>query len=113
MTTVARNGGAICDTHSIYCTQWQSFTLPHHSLWIPGPFLESWWIPGLFLPFLSIPRSPWEVLVHSHPIPSSFLVHSQNRGEWVWGGEKREGGECMRQRKGEGGGMGCEGGVRR
>jgi hypothetical protein len=56
----------------------QSFTLPHHSLWIPG----------LFLPFLSIPRSPWEVLVHSHPIPSSFLVHSQNRGEWVWGGKK-------------------------
>jgi hypothetical protein len=64
--------------HKEYGDSSQSFTLPHHSLWIPG----------LFLSFLSIPRSPWEVLVHSHPIPSSFLVHSQNRGEWVWGGGK-------------------------
>ena len=31
----------------------QYFTLPHHSLRIPGPFLKSWWIPSPFLPFLS------------------------------------------------------------
>jgi hypothetical protein len=86
--------------YTLNAPQFQSFTLPHHSLWIPG----------LFLPFLSIPRSPWGVLVHSHPIPSSFLVHSQNSGVGMRKGEKGGESVCMRQREGEGGGMECEGG---
>jgi len=33
------------------CHNWQNFTLPHHSLWTPGSFLDSWWIPSPFLLF--------------------------------------------------------------
>jgi hypothetical protein len=71
---------------------------------IPEDSTRNWWgrvktsIPGLFLPFLSIPRSPWEVLVHSHPIPSSFLVHSQNRGVGMRKGKR--GGECVYEAEG-------------
>jgi hypothetical protein len=88
-------------------------------LYTPPPFLvDSWSIPGVLVDSWSIPSIP----VHSQKSlgsPGSFPPHSQfipgpfpEQGGVGMGGEKG-GGECMRQRKGEGGGMECEGGVRR
>ena len=69
-----------------FCHVNQNFTLPHHSLWTPGSFLESWWIPSPFLKVLSIPGNGVSFLIvpspfllhslHSQSIPSPFLIHS-------------------------------------
>jgi hypothetical protein len=72
----------------------QSFTLPHHFLWTPGPFLL----------FLSIPRSLWGVLFYSYPIPTPFLLYFQSIPSPFPEGEN------MRECKGKGGGSECEGG---
>jgi hypothetical protein len=86
-----------------------------HSPTIPCGFLVHSWSPGGFLVY-SFHSCPFPgVLGKSWFIPTPFPVHSWSiprTGGSGYGGEKG-GGECMRQRKGEGGGMECEGGVRR
>jgi hypothetical protein len=56
---------------------------------VPGNFSKLYTPPPFLVDFWSIPSIPVHsqeslgspgLLVHSHPIPSSFLVHSQNRG---------------------------------
>jgi hypothetical protein len=84
---------------------------------MPCGFLVHSWSPGGFLVY-SFHSCPFPgVLGKSWFIPTPFPVHSwsipRTGGSGYGGGKKKGGGECMRQRKGEGGGMECEGGVRR
>jgi hypothetical protein len=67
--------------------------------------VDSWSIPSIPVHSQESLGSPGSFPPHSQFIPGPF----PEQGGVGMGGEKG-GGECMRQRKGEGGGMECEGG---
>jgi hypothetical protein len=104
---VPHGTGVIC-ARNVFMMRVAKLIKALHSPTIPcGVLVDSWSIPSISVHSQEPLGSPGTFPPHSQFIPGPF---SEQGAVGMRKGEKGGGGECMRQRKGEGGGMECEGG---